>query len=148
MGIARVSQACPELAERVSPEHLGFIRANGDRHITQKSFDHYKGGGSETDVLLEYRADGELVGLSFTACPNGHSEHSITVVRQDFRNRGIGTALMRVKKELAAARGCQLQSLVAESNTPSVRMCSKVFTAREVHEGKYIFYDGGVSCAG
>jgi len=139
MDIARVS--------RVSQEHLGFIRANGDRHITQKSFDHYKAGGSETDVLLEYHIEGELVGLSFAACPNGRSEHSITVVRRDFRNRGIGTALMRVKKELAAARGCQLRSLVAQSNIPSVRMCSKVFNAREVNEGKYIFYDGGKPCA-
>lgn len=148
MDITRVSQACPELVERVTQEHLDFIRAHGDRHITQKSFDHYKAGGAETDVLLEYRIGNDLVGLSFAACPNGHSEHSITVVRRDFRNQGIGTALMRVKKELANARGCQLRSLVAESNTPSVRMCSKVFTAREVHEGKYIFYDGGKPCAG
>jgi GNAT superfamily N-acetyltransferase len=147
MDIASVSQACPELAERVSLEHLSFIRANGDRHITQKSFDHYKAGGSETDVLLEYRAKGELVGLSFTACPNGHSEHSITVVRRDFRNRGIGAALLKAKKELAADKGCQLCSLVAQSNTPSVRMCSKVFTAWEALDGRYLFYDGGAPCA-
>lgn len=140
MDIARVSQ--------VSPEHLGFVRAHGDRHITQKSFDHYKAGGSETDVLLEYRIDGELVGLSFTACPNRRSEHSITVVRRDFRNRGIGAALLKAKKELAAVRGCQLRSLVAESNAPSVRMCSKVFGTREVQDGKYLFYDGGKPCAG
>jgi GNAT superfamily N-acetyltransferase len=139
MDIARVSQ--------VYPEHLGFIRANGDRHIRQKSFDYYKAGGLDGDILLEYRIDGELVGLSFTACPNGHSKYSITVVRRDFRNRGIGTALLKAKKELAAARGCQLRSLVAQSNTPSVRMCSKVFTTREVQDGKYLFYDGGAPCA-
>ena len=122
---------------QVTIRHLDFIRSNGDGHITQESFDYYKNESTGDDILLEYSMDGELGGLCFA---DRQGNHAITIVRRDLRNCGIGTRLAKFKKKIAAKMGIQIRGLVSVSNPASIRMCSKVFSARDEVGGQYIFH--------
>ena len=142
---------------QVTSEHLNFIIKHSGGHITSESYQYYahKGEGSTPcptselaifvkkptslgeDILLESRLGANLVGISFA--PILIQSYSITVVRQGFRNVGIGTAMLRLKDNEVLSRGHFLLTGVAKSNAQSIRMCTKVFE-RQIDQGRrYIF---------
>ena len=120
-------------------EHREFLLNHGDRHITTASHDYFA-ANTPTDVLLEAREDdGQLIGLSFASADG---ERSITVVHKDHRGKGVATALMCEKKALVPG----LKSHVAVTNTASMRLGAKVYSASEVQtDGRVKFFDEAVT---
>src|SRR3990167_1990136 len=120
-------------------EHREFLLSHGDRHITTASHDYFAANTS-TDVLLEAREDdGKLIGLSFAS---GDGERSITVVHRDCRGKGVATPLMREKRMLVP----WLKSRVSATNTASMRLGAKVYSASELQtDGRVKFFDEAVT---
>jgi len=89
-------------------EHFNLIKDHSELHVACLSLYHYHCCEEFTlsdSILLECRKDGLLVGISFVSLLRCRSQHSITVVHKDFRNRGIGTLLLSIKKRTLNKHG-------------------------------------------
>ncbi len=129
----------------ITIEHLKFIQNNGNRHITNSSYQVYADANSKGEyfngALLEARIEGKLVGISFWATQGLHA--SITVVHQDYRRQGIGSELLR-EKARKVGMYC-LHSIVAITNTPSLSLAMKVYRRVERHNDiQLCFFDAVV----
>ena len=125
----------------VSLQHKDFIRENGDKHITQESFDYYAPGRNvRTDVLLECRDKAQnLLGIAFADCSLYYSAFSITVVSKAARHKGYGARLLRAKLREARKHSCTLAARVSQVNTESLRLCRKVLGHGLLRGDHYIF---------
>ena len=101
---------------------IEFIHTYGDHHITQEAFSYYQDPNSPGILILAYE-DEHLVGLSGSKIGEGNViSYSITVVHPEYRNRGIGTKLLRQK--MSCLDG-EYRSIVAADNVASRRICEK-----------------------
>ena len=73
--------------------------------------------------LAALSADGEVVGHCFLEADDSGSAELALFVHQQFRRRGIGTALLKLALECAGAVGLRrVWSLTSSDNQPAIRL--------------------------
>lgn len=103
---------------RWAEEHADLVRAHGDERIRQDTFDALQGRGGE---VVEVRdANRCLVGVSAYVEESPVVVCSLTVIATAYRDRGLGTRLMRKKLALVQAQGCTLRTMIAADNQASL----------------------------
>lgn len=103
---------------------MNFIKVHGDKRITKDAFAYYKNPDNLVLGGFEYGEEG-LIGVSLSGLLENQIVFSITVVHKDYRNRGIGTKLLRAKIAQIERQGLTYSTVVAEDNQPSLRICEK-----------------------
>jgi GNAT superfamily N-acetyltransferase len=96
-----------------------LIRPHFDRRITSWTRSRLRAGMVVTALVATL--DLVVVGLSAVVLDPAGIERGVTVVLSDYRNRGVGSALLKRRTELRAG----VISRVAGSNAASLRMCAK-----------------------
>jgi ribosomal protein S18 acetylase RimI-like enzyme len=78
-----------------------------DKRISQTTIDwwrQFKDGSKSNPVLLIAKTkEGKFIAISGCNVHNGNTDHSFTIVDPDFRNRDIGTNLLKIKREMLAS---------------------------------------------
>jgi RimJ/RimL family protein N-acetyltransferase len=107
--------------------YLDFLRANGDRRITQSAFDFYAHPDASYIAVVREVDHGAPLALSLAKITGKDFkvEHSITVTSRDHRNKGYGTDVLNFKISCLARMGQEYEAIVADDNAPSQRICVK-----------------------
>jgi len=109
-------------------EHFAFISSFGDKHIRQASIEYYKTCSGQTEVMYECRTtNGLLIGICFAAIFGQTTRYTITVVHKDYRQQGIGTALLILRTQNLQSVGIHTEARTVDTNIASMKMCRKVF---------------------
>lgn len=117
-----------------------FLHIHGERRVTPEAMAFY----SDPTNRLNFDAvralfNGHSIGYSASALLDGTTPFSVTVVLPEWRNRGIGTLMLRAKIDAVTLRGFHYAAMVAEDNLASRRMCEKTIleaTDRETRQRK------------
>ena len=104
---------------------LDFIKSHGDKRVTKEAFAYYKEATNPAFASFAVFGKAGLIGVSLSGLVDNEVNYSITVVHKEFRNKGIGTKLLKEKIEKIEAHGYSYGTIVAEDNAPSLRMCDK-----------------------
>jgi hypothetical protein len=114
-----IYQTRPLLPNTYNQDLEEFIKANGDKRITQKAFDYMCRPDRHGLAILAFD-DQYIVGISGSTLL---ADESITVTHKEYRNKGIGTFLMGQKIDAIGRE--YFMAVVAEDNLPSRRICLK-----------------------
>ena len=106
----------PEEAAKLYSQFTGHF----ERRLTREALDKISRG--EVSTVLVARVNGEVIGITGLFMSDRGVLSGFTVVLREFRNVDIGTALLRERYRLEP----DCDSIVAEDNFPSLRMCEKV----------------------
>lgn len=120
----------------MSSEISEFIKAHGDGHIRQASYEAIRDNLYSFYGVVRRDGRGNLIGVSLF-----RDGISVTVVHKDHRGKGLSTSLIREKIELLRNHGVKFVSTVNAANTPSLRAllsCGCVITSHSVVSGKVI----------
>jgi GNAT superfamily N-acetyltransferase len=92
--------------------------------------------------MLEARWEGELVGYAWVVCPEGSSALiDYLAILPEFRNRGIGGAILRELRQRYSMRG---KSLLLESEFPEEAPDPAIAVRRLAFYARSGFLDSGV----
>ena len=127
------------LPQGVEPPPRSIIQ-NEDLQVYVRNF-----GSSPDDRCLVAEADGKIVGVVWTRIMNdyGHIDDetpSFAIsLYKDYRNFGIGTALMKQMLELLRQSGCKQASLAVQKANYAVKMYRNVgFEIVDENDEEYI----------
>jgi ribosomal protein S18 acetylase RimI-like enzyme len=120
-----------------------LFRFHTEKHLRKATTLFYKkaldGNPPDDVVAVVAVVNGRVIGFSGVQMASStETSYPVTIVRRDFRNRGIGKMLMRKKLETARERGLEeYNSIVGKENITSRRMLEGLedFTVSE--EGEY-----------
>jgi ribosomal protein S18 acetylase RimI-like enzyme len=117
------------LTRRGDSEIYRFLIEHGDRRITRATLAFYRHGKKGIDYSIWEKTVWSrrcnrriLVGLSLCAVRDLRLEHSITAIHSEYRELGIGKALLREKLAWAREHGYEAVTFVAEDNPASCRL--------------------------
>jgi len=130
---------------RISKKDLvDFVLRQNTKRIRQTSIDFYRHTDDEKDFIsLGIYQDSILFGVTAGAFSN---QFGITLIDEQFRNKGYGTLLLQHKINFFREKKISYRTLVAEDNLQSRRMCEKVklsivdITEGTRSSGKYNIY--------
>ncbi len=123
---------------------VDFVINQNSKRIRQTSVDFYRNATELKDfVAFGIYHEDKLFGVTAGAFSN---QFGITLVDEQFRNKGHGTFLLRNKINHFRERKIQYRTLVAEDNAQSRKMCEKTnllvdgITEGTRSSGKYNIY--------
>lgn len=95
-----------------------FLLNEGDSRIRPETLEFYKFNKPEVFFVARNQG-GDIIGL---AGSNLDGSRSVVVVHEEYRNNGLGSALLSLLK---SAVGAEFKAWIAEDNGPSNRMAEK-----------------------
>lgn len=99
-----------------------------DKRISQTTIDWwraFKDGAKSNPLLLIASASGKYIAISGCNVHNGSTDHSFTIVDPNFRNKDIGTNLLKIKREMLTSDfgSPKFQVGINVDNTHAIAMC-------------------------